>query len=219
METSRHLPVAGPIIRNVVSSRRRARPTVGPSRQIGVIIVARRRRRPGIIWVLVRTTRGRVVFNPRTRGSTASISIAFIVVSADGDGRPLTVVIPGTVSTGRREPSVVFIHGRVGPARGARPIWVTDRTLFEGLDLGLIRWGSICEFLVGWLPYIRNACHARAFEFTLVQLFHGGLQIVGGFKFNKPFSPCQWGDEQMLVEHAQRAKVTHPLPCSRPVSE
>lgn len=148
--------------------------------------MARRGRRSGIIRVLVRATRGRVVLHPRTRGSATSIAIAFIVVPAEGDGRPLTVVIPGTVSTGCREPSVVFIHGRVGPARGTRPVWVTVGTLFNGLDLEEMRRGSSCEFRVGLGPYIRNASHARALEIALVQLLHGGLQVVGGFEFNKP---------------------------------
>jgi hypothetical protein len=150
--------------------------------------VARGRWSPGVIGVLVGTTRGRVVFYPRTRRSTAAISIALIVVAANGDGRPLTVVVPGTVSTGCRESSpFVFIHGWVRPAWGTRPIWVTVGTLFERLDLGVIRWGSICAFLVRRLPYIGNASHARAFEFALVQLLHGVLQVVGGLKLNKPF--------------------------------
>jgi hypothetical protein len=131
--------------------------------------VARGRWSPGVIGVLVGTTRGRVVFYPRTRRSTAAISIALIVVAANGDGRPLTVVVPGTVSTGCRESSpFVFIHGWVRPAWGTRPIWVTVGTLFERLDIG-------------------NASHARAFEFALVQLLHGVLQVVGGLKLNKPF--------------------------------
>jgi len=37
------------------------------------------------------------------------------------------------------------------------------------------------------VPYIRNAGHNSAFEFALIQFFHGSLQVVGGLEFNKPF--------------------------------
>jgi hypothetical protein len=53
----------------------------------------------------------------------------------------------------------------------------------------------------------------------LIQLLHGGLEVVGGFKFNKPFFHVNGGTNKRMGEYAQDAMVTHPLPCSRPVSE
>lgn len=149
-----HLPVAGTLIRNVVTSGWGAGSSIGPRRQIRVIVVARRGRRPGIIGVLVWTAGRRIVFHPGTRGRAASVGIAVIVAWAHGAGRAFTIVFPGAVSTGRREPSVVFIHGWVGPAWGARPVRVTVGTVFMALDLektmrrGVGSWGANYEGLI-----------------------------------------------------------------------
>jgi hypothetical protein len=83
----------------------------------------------------------RVVFHPGTRRGPAGIAIPFIVgIPADGDWRPLAVVVPGTVATRRRrDPAVVFIHGGwIRATRwGARPVWVAHRAFLKALDLGI----------------------------------------------------------------------------------
>jgi hypothetical protein len=166
--------------------------------------------------VFVGAARGWVVFHPGTRRGPAGIAIPFIVgIPADGDWGPLAVVIPGTVSTRGRNPAVVFIHGGwVRATRwGARPVGVTHGAFLKALDLGI----GERRFLRGSSldAYIGNARDSRALELSLVQFFHGSLQVVGGFELHKP---CQ-----MLIEWKGMTfclnTVTHPLPCSRPVSE
>lgn len=78
------------------------------------------------------------------------------------------------------------VHGKDGlhsfgsEERDETGRWFPGEQNYEGL---------ICPGLEAGYSYIRNAGHARAFELVLVQLFHGGLEVVCSFEFNKPCVP------------------------------
>lgn len=157
------------IRRHISTPGRRARTSERPRRRhVGVIKAWRgRQRSTRIIELIIGTARGREVINPGARRGAAAISISVVVFSAKGDGGALAVVVARAVASGwRGESPVVVINGWVASSRGAGPV----------------------GFTVGVGLNIRDAVHSGSFELALIELLHGGLQIIGGFKFNKPSS-------------------------------
>jgi hypothetical protein len=77
--------------------------------------VARRWWRPGIIGVIVRTTRG-IVFNPRSRRGATAVAITFIIVAAERNRRAFPVMGAGAVTARRGKSPVILIDRRITAA-------------------------------------------------------------------------------------------------------
>jgi hypothetical protein len=78
--------------------------------------VAGRWWRPGIIGVIVRTTRRGIVFNPRSRRGATAVAVTFIIVAAERNRRAFPVMGARAVTARRGESPVVLIHRRITAA-------------------------------------------------------------------------------------------------------
>jgi hypothetical protein len=78
--------------------------------------VAGRWWRPGIIGVIVRTTRRGIVFNPRPRRGATTVAITFVIVAADRNRRAFPVMGAGAVTARRGKSPVVLVDRRITAA-------------------------------------------------------------------------------------------------------